>query len=70
MNGLDQIIKQNNIAAAQAISAHKGKYLVAEYAGLSAVGYTAFDTEEEANAAVSQIAAKGPGSTAKLFVNK
>lgn len=70
MNGLDQIIKQNNLAATQAISAHKGDYIVAEYAGLHAVNYTGFDTEEEANAAVAQINAKGPGVTAKLFVNK
>lgn len=70
MQGLDQIVKQNNIAATQAIAAHKGKYLVAEYAGLHAVNYTGFDTEDEANAAVAQIEAKGPGITAKLFINK
>ncbi len=70
MQGLDQIVKQNNIAATQAIATHKGKYLVAEYAGLHAVNYTGFDTEEEASAAVAQINAKGAGASAKLFVNK
>lgn len=70
MQGLDQIVKQNNLAATQAIATHKGKYLVAEYAGLHAVNYTGFDTEEEANAAIATIEAKGPGITAKLFVNK
>lgn len=70
MNGLDKIIKQNNNAAAEAIAKTKGKYLVAEYAGLNAIDYFSYDTEEEANAAVALIDAKGPTSTAKIFVNK
>ncbi len=71
MNGLEVIVKQNNKAAEEAIrTSGTNKYLVAEYAGLHAVDYSAYSTEEEANAAIAQINAKGPGVTAKLFVNK
>jgi len=70
MNGLEVIVKQNNKAAEEAIAGTTRKYLVAEYAGLHAIDYTAYDTEEEAKQAIAAIEAKGPGSQAKLFVNK
>jgi len=69
MNDLNTINRLNNNAAAQAKAQQRGKYLVAEYAGLSAVNYTGFETEAEAKQVIETINAKGAGSTAKLFVN-
>lgn len=70
MNGLEVIVKQNNKAAAEAIASTTRKYLVAEYAGLTAIDYSSYDSEEEAKQAIAAIEAKGPGSRAKLFTSK
>lgn len=70
MNGLEVIVKQNNKAAAEAVAGTTRKYLVAEYAGLHAIDYSSYDTEEEAKQAIAAIEAKGPGSQGKLFTSK